>query len=115
MTEPPLGEGELRSLDRVLTSSGPGVDVGFRQGSIETERAALRPAYLVQQFACRVFHGDYQRAAEFIERPHQLLGDRSPRNMAATDSGMLVIRRLLSQMAWHSRHRGLAKMVQALC
>ena len=88
-------------------------DAGLQRMLVKPEGAELRSAYLLQQFAQRIYRGDYQKASEALDRTYSSLGDRSPRDVAATDAGMLMIRDLLAEMEWHARYRKLDALYQS--
>lgn len=102
------------SLDRLVSGSLAGVDASLEQHLAGPRGSDLRLAYLLEQLAKRVCNDDYAWAARLLDRPHPDLYGRAPREVAATDAGMLAVRRLIAQMEWHRRHRHFGAVVQAV-
>lgn len=112
MTESTRGRRDRRSPEHVPSTDVISLHERLEGRPPQAERANLRHAYLLQQFATRVFRGDYQKAAEAVERSYLSLGNRSPRELAETDAGMLIARNLVAEMEWSARHHGLAALHQ---
>jgi len=98
----------------VLSRDFASIDDGLQRQLSQADGTDLRYAYLLDQFARRVFNGDYNKAAQALDIEYPSLGNRTPRNVSSTDAGMLSVRNMIGEMEWHQRDRGPGAMFQAI-
>lgn len=107
--------GQMLTLQDLLSQDMKDFDASLQQKLQRPDGGDLRCAYLLDLLALRVFAGDYERAAAAMHRNHGELGNRSLREAAQTPSGLLEVRRLITQMERRSsRYHGGGAIVSGI-
>lgn len=113
MAHNPGNAADKNLLEELFTGRIVDFNDGLQERLRGPEGAALRRAHLVEQFAQRLFKGDYGKAYLAMATQDPALGGVSPGEAAETHEGMLAVKNLIARKG-NEKQRGLGALLDAL-